>query len=46
MKHPAPRPASRFPAKALLRALLIIATLCATPFIIAWALANANGDKR
>ncbi|MBB6191482.1 hypothetical protein FHS51_001709 [Sphingobium wenxiniae] len=32
--------------KALIRALFIIAALLAIPFIIAWALANAQGERR
>lgn len=32
--------------KALTRILFIIAAILAIPFVIAWALANANGDRR
>ncbi len=32
--------------KACLRTLIIIAVLVATPFVVAWSLANAKGDRR
>lgn len=33
-------------AKALTRTLFVIAALIAIPFVIAWGLANASGDRR
>jgi hypothetical protein len=28
------------------RALLLIAAICSIPFIVAWAIASASGDRR
>lgn len=32
--------------RALTRTLFILAALIAIPFVVAWSLANANGDRR
>lgn len=49
-RHCAPRAASRrrlrIAITAITRALLLIAAILSIPFVVAWAIASANGNQR